>query len=598
MRGASRAFAFSPIPWFLLITIVGLTAQAIAADSQKPADVIFVKGDVYMGVDVVKVTGDPDQPWSEIVPNTRITPRPRVQALAVRDGRIVATGTNAKIKKLKGKHTEVVDLGGHFVMPGFNDAHAHLANGGIDYLHVELAGSKSLAEMQQRIAAGTPKIAPGEWIIGRGWDHTLWPGAKLPTRQDVDPFTGDHPAIFQRIDGHIALLNFAGLKAMGITRQTPDSEHGKIDRDASGDPTGIVREKVKDDILARLPKPTLAQRRRGIELALAEAARWGVTSVQDSISVEDDPAEWNNFLVYEDLEREGKLTARVSAWLPFMAPLDLLEQHRAHHEVKDPLLHTGMLKAYLDGALGSRTAALLEPYADDPGNKGILRYDEFSLTKMAVERARAAFQLGFHAIGDAAVQQALEVFSEVARDGRERGQTPPAGYRFRIEHDQVITPEQVRRFAALGVIASVQPCHLLTDMNWAEARLGEARAKTSYPWRDFLDKRVVLAFGTDFPVEPINPFRNVYAAITRKNQAGTREYFSEEKITIHDAIAAYTTGAAFAEHEERDKGMLEPGMLADLVVLDRDITKIPPEQILNTKVLRTVVGGKTVYKIE
>ncbi|MBV9610406.1 MAG: amidohydrolase family protein, partial [Acidobacteria bacterium] len=309
--------------------------------------------------------------------------------------------------------------------------------------------------------------------------------------------------------------------------------------------------------------------------------------------VEDDPAEWNNFLVYEDLEREGKLTARISAWLPFMAPLDVLQQHRAHHEQSDPLLHTSMLKAYLDGALGSRTAALLAPYADDPGNRGILRYDEAALKKMAVERARAGFQLGFHAIGDAAVQQALEVFTEVVRDGRERGQTRE--HRFRIEHDQVLTPEQVRRFAALGVVASVQPCHLLTDMNWAESRLGEARAKTSYPWREFLNQGVVLAFGTDFPVEPLNPFRNLYAAVTRKNEAGTREYHPDQKLHIEEAIAAYTTRSAYAEREETQKGTLAPGMLADFVVLDRDITKLPPDQLLQTKVLRTVVGGRAVY---
>jgi predicted amidohydrolase YtcJ len=251
----------------------------------------------------------------------------------------------------------------------------------------------------------------------------------------------------------------------------------------------------------------------------------------------------------------------------------------------------------LDGALGSRTAALLEPYADDPGNKGILRYDVTPLKQMAVERARAGFQLGFHAIGDAAVQQALEVFGEVARDGRERGQTPPRGYRFRIEHDQVVTPEQVRRFAELGVIASVQPCHLLTDMKWAESRLGPARAKTSYPWRELLDEHVVLAFGTDFPVEPINPFRNLFVAVTRRDEDGTHAYFREQKIGIDDAIAAYTTASAFAEGEELEKGLLNPGMLADFVVLDRDITKVAPEQILRTRVLRTVVGGKTVYQL-
>jgi predicted amidohydrolase YtcJ len=556
----------------LLCIATAMATSANAADKTQPADVIFTSGDIYTGANAG-----------------------RAQALAVSKDRVVAVGSNQEIQKLKGRYTAVVDLGGRFVMPGFNDAHAHLAAGGLDYLHVDLLGSMSLVEMKQRIATAAEKTAAGEWLVGRGWDQTLWAEPRLPSRQDVDDVTGGHPAIFQRVDGHIALLNSAGLKAAGITRATPDPKGGSIDRDAAGQPTGIVRESVRDAVIAKLPKPSIAQRRRGIELALAEAARWGVTSVQDSISVEDDVSEWQNFLVYEDLEREGILTARISFWLPFNAPMDLLQTHRAHHQQKDAMLHTGLLKAYLDGALGSRTAALFQPYSDDPRNSGILREDESRLKQLAVERVRAGFQLAFHAIGDRAAQEALDTFAESERDARERGQAPPRGFRFRIEHDQVITPEQVGRFASLGVVASVQPCHLLTDMNWAEARLGSDRARNSYPWSDFLKNGVTLAFGTDFPVEPINPFRNLYAAVTRKNEAGTKEYFPAQKMTMDQAIAASTRGSAYAQFEEMEKGALEPGKLADFVVLDRDITKAAPVDVLHARVLRTVVGGRTVF---
>ncbi len=577
---------FASILIFTFFVAILVTESANAARREDAADVIFVNGDIYVGaVRVPTTSGGFD--WK---------PLPRAQAIAVRDGRVVAVGSDAEVKKVKGKHTQVIDLGGHFAMPGFNDAHAHLAAGGLEYLHVDLVGAKSLAEMQQRVAAAAAKTAPGEWIIGRGWDQTLWTEERLPTREDLDPITAGHPAIFQRIDGHIAVLNTAGLKAMGITRDTPNPPGGGIDRDANGEPTGIVREGVRDEVIARLPKPTIAQRRRGIELALAEAAKWGVTSAQDSISVEEDPSEWDNFLVYEDLERDGKLTARISQWLPFTQNLQLLETHRAHHEPSDPMLHTGLLKLYLDGALGSRTAALLQPYADDPKNSGILREDEGRLKSMAVERTRAGFQLGFHAIGDRAVAEALEVFAEAARDARERAQSPQRGFRFRIEHDQVVEPAQIARYRQLEVIASVQPCHLLTDMRWAEARLGPERARNSYPWAGFLRAGVPLAFGTDFPVEPLNPFRNLYAAITRQNETGTRRYYPEQKITMEQAIASYTVGSAYAEFQEHDKGTLEAGRLADFVVLDRDINKIAPADLLKTRVLRTVVGGKTVFE--
>ncbi len=290
------------------------------------------------------------------------------------------------------------------------------------------------------------------------------------------------------------------------------------------------------------------------------------------------------------MEKEGKLTLRIAEWLPFDAPLDELKKRRTHHAAGDSMLHTTMLKGFMDGSLGSRTAAMLAPYDDDPKNSGIPRYEQDKLNTAAAERANDNFQLGFHAIGDRGARMALDAFAYAIQKSNKKN------LRFRIEHDQVVAPEDFKKYKDLGVIASVQPNHLLTDMNWAESHIGPERAKHSYPWKEFEDNGIPLAFGTDYPVEPITPFRGLYAAVTRKNEAGTKEYYPEQKLTIDHAIAAYTTGAAYAEFAEEKKGSLTPGMLADFVVLDRDITKVAPPEILKTRVLRTVVGGKTVYE--
>jgi predicted amidohydrolase YtcJ len=555
----------------LAFSVVALSTSsssnpASGRSSDQAPDIIFLNGDIY----------------------TQATPA-RAQAMAVRDTRIVAVGSNDDVRKLKGAHTQVIDLGGRFVMPGFNDAHVHLEEAGLELQSVDLRGTMSLQQMQQLIATGAKVAAPGEWLVGGGWDQTLWTDQRLPNRQDLDTVTNGHPAVFSRVDGHIAVANTAALKAGGVTAQTPAPEGGKIDHDASGEPTGILRETARGLVESKIPPPTGARRRRAAELALADAARWGITSAQDNSS-------WDIFLVYEDLEREGKLTLRISEWLAFDDTLSVLEAQRAHHVASDPMLHTAMLKGFMDGSLGSRTAALLAPYTDDPGNSGLARYEQDKLNRMAVERAAAGFQIGFHAIGDRAAQMALDAFAAAEPAARDNHQT--RDFRFRIEHDQVITPAQFAQYRKLGVIASMQPNHLLTDMTWALARIGPERAKTSYAWKQFLDDGVPLAFGTDYPVEPITPFRGIYAAVTRTNEAGTKSYDPQQKLTIEQALAAYTTGSAYAQFAEKEKGTLAPRMLADFVVLDRDLTKVSPPEILKTKVLRTVVGGKTVYQGE
>jgi predicted amidohydrolase YtcJ len=567
----------------LFTVLVVLTMASLSsAQTQSSADVIFINGDIYLGTPtiggstVASINGTPLQsPPAPI--------HDRVQAIAISGGKIIAVGSNDEIQKLKGPKTQVVDLGGHFVMPGFNDAHVHLGSGGFEKLNVDLVGSKSLDDVKQRIVARVKTAGAGEWIIGRGWDHTLWAEQKTPTRADIDAVTGDHPAIFNRVDGHIAIANSAALKAGGVTAQSPDPHGGKIDRDEKGEPTGILRETAMSAVSDKIPPPSQPQRRRAAELALEDAARWGITSAQDN-------SDWEDFLTYEQMEKEGKLTLRICEWLPFDAPIEQLLKMRQHHSQEDAMLHTGMLKGFMDGSLGSRTAAMLAPYDDDPTNSGIPRYEQDKLNAMAAERANDGFQIGFHAIGDRGARMALNAFAYAIQKSAKKN------LRFRIEHDQVIAPEDFKKYKDLGVIASVQPNHLLTDMNWAESHIGPQRAKHSYPWKEFEDNGIPLAFGTDFPVEPITPFRGLYAAVTRKNEAGTKEYYPEQKLTIDHAIYAYTVGAAQAEFAEDRKGQLTPGMVADFVVLDRDITKVAPPEILKTRVLRTVVGGKTVYE--
>lgn len=562
----------------LLFFAMNLNAQHTKLE---PPDQIFVNGDIYTGAE-------------EGFGGAQAMVHPRAQAMAVRGGRIAAVGMTDEIRRMKGPHTQVVDLGGCFAMPGFNDAHLHLANGGFERLNVELSNTKSFDEMKARIVERVKTAASGEWILGRGWDDTKWAVQKIPTRQDLDTITGDHPALFIRTDGHMLVANSAALRVAGVTKQTPDPPGGRIDREADGEPAGTLRETAQNLVRSKVPPPTKAQRRRGAELALQEAARYGLTSAQDN-------SQWEDFLTYAELEKEGKLTLRITEWLPFQQPMNVLEQRRVFHSPQDPMLHSGMLKGFMDGSIGSHTAAMLAPYIDEPKNSGLPQFEQAKLDQMAAERAAAGFQMGFHAIGDRGVAMALEAFAAAER--YVEGKNPkapqlkqPGGFRFRIEHAQVVAPGDFARFRQLQVIASMQPNHLLTDMNWAVARIGAERAKFSYAWNEFLKNRVVLAFGTDYPVEPITPFRGLYAAVTRKNEAGTKEYVPEQKISIDQAIAAYTTGAAYAEFAESKKGRLAPGFLADFVVLDRDITKAAPPEILQTKVLRTVVGGKTVYE--
>jgi predicted amidohydrolase YtcJ len=569
----------------MVIFSILLTVPAMSQTQPKipPADTIYLHGDIYTGV----------------VGASSFHVVQRAQAIAVKGDRILLVGDDNDVLKAKGPNTAVVDLKGQFVMPGFNDAHMHLTDAGFKRLTVDLTGTRTMAEFRERIRKRVETAEPMEWIVGSGWDETLWPVQDLPTRWDIDEVTTDHPVYLERIDGHVAVANTLALKMAHVTLASKDPAGGAIGRDITGQPNGILRETAEGLVASIIPKPSDDKRQRAIESSLQDIASSGVTSVQDYSDPGNADANWKDFQVFEQLEREGKLTVRVSEWLPFDAPLDVLEQRRAAHPQSDPMLHTGMLKAFMDGSLGSHTAAMLQPYSDDPKNSGIQRYEQGKLNQIATERLEAGFQLGFHAIGDQAAEMALDAFEQAETAARAKGvraQDGTENYRLRIEHAQVTNPMQVARFRDLKVIASMQPCHLLTDMHWALARLGPIRAAHSYAWAEFENHGVTLAFGTDYPVEPVNPFRGLYAAVTRKSEDGKQEYYPQQKLTIEQAIAAYTTGSAYAEFAEKTKGTLAPGMLADFVVLDRDLTAIPPEKILGTRVLRTVVGGNTVYE--
>jgi predicted amidohydrolase YtcJ len=552
-----------------VITFVDVAAVPSLAqtDESTPKTIYYLHGRIY--------TNDPKHPWAS--------------AMGVAGGKIRCIGSIEHIFLDCGgseQSAETVQLKESFVMPGFNDAHVHLGGAGADLLAVRLNGADSVEKVEKRLADAVAQHKEGEWITGSGWDHTLWPDKKFPNKGQLDIVAPKNPVLLTHISGHVAVANSLALKLAGITKETPNPSGGEIERDADGEPTGMLKEGAAM-LLAEMKVPEVSpeQRRKGILLALADAAKNGVTSVQDY-------SDWDDFNVYRQILEEGKLTVRITEWLPFTMPLHDLLNMRSEGGTTDPWLKTGALKAFTDGAMGSRTAAMLAPYSDDPSTSGILINDPVKLRAMAIERDRAGFQLAFHAIGDRANRVALDVFEAVAKANG------PRDRRDRIEHAQLVAPEDFPRFASLKVIASMQPSHETTDMRWTEDRVGPERAKGSYAWATMLKNGVRLAFGTDYDVEPISPMRGLYACVTRELPDGGPQggWQPQEKISLEDCIRAYTTGSTYAEFEEGKKGELKEGEYADFLILSNDLTKVPPTEYGKTRVLRTVVAGRTVYQ--
>jgi predicted amidohydrolase YtcJ len=569
MRGAPMALiaalAISAVTLCNFAWAQDPTTTKTAADTTNPVT-IYRNGRIY--------TNDPASPWAE--------------ALLVRGEEILAVGDDDEVGALADTGARSVDLEKHFVMPGFNDAHVHIGAAGRDWVAVRLNGVKSVAELQARLAEGVAQRKQGEWITGSGWDHTFWPDKKFPNRQELDAVSPKNPVVLTHISGHVAVANSLALQLAGINKATPNPAGGEIERDATGEPTGMLKEGAAMSLVgSKIPPPSMEQRRRGIELALADVAQHGVTSLQDNSA-------WEDFLTYRAIKNDGKLTVRITEWLPFPAPLEKLEQMRHDGGTTDPWLRTGALKMVTDGALGSRTAAMIAPYSDDPSTSGIMTMEPEKLRALAIERDKAGFQLNFHAIGDRANRVALDVFEAAAKANG------PRDRRDRIEHAQVVAASDFPRFARLQVIASMQPSHQTSDMRWAEQRVGPDRVKGAYAWATMEKFGVRLAFGTDYDVEPITPFRGLYACVTRELPSGgpSGGWQPQEKISLDDCIRAYTTGSAYGEFMEGKKGQLKAGQFADFIVLSKDLSKINPSEYVNAKVLRTVVGGRTVYSSE
>jgi predicted amidohydrolase YtcJ len=562
------------------------------------------------------ITVAPNQVSSGEVPADLILTNARIEtmddgdrawasSIAIRGESILAVaytaanqGENAtEMKKWVGPGTKVIDLHGQFVMPGFNDAHVHLASAAYAQLEVNAEGAKSLAEFQQRIRDRLKDVKPDEWIIANGWDHTLWPEKKFPTRQDLDAVSTANPIVASRIDGHVAAANSFALKLANITARTPDPPGGRIERDAqTHEPTGMLDEDAAMDLVTNLvPNYSPEKRAKAFEAIFNSASKLGVTSVQDnSVIVADDANNygWQNFLAYRDLQRNGKLTVRVTEWLPFEISFARLQQMRKDGGTTDPWLKTGALKEVLDGSLGARTAAMLAPYSDDPHATGIMRIPPEKLKAMAIERDRDGFQLAFHAIGDRANRVALDTFAAVlAANG-------PRDRRDRVEHAQIVALDDFARFAKMDIVASMQPSHLLDDERWATDRIGPQRIPGAYAWRTMENDGVHLAFGTDFPVESINPLRGIYACVTRELPQGgpAGGWQPQEKLSMYDCLRDYTVGSAYAEFSEKIKGQIAPGMLADLVVFQEDLNKIAPADLLKLPVAMTIAGGRIVYQ--
>jgi predicted amidohydrolase YtcJ len=513
---------------------------------------------------------------------------PQAEAVAIHGNRIVAIGTDAEITKWVGPRTKKIDAQGKSVLPGFIDAHVHFSSGGGEISSVHLRDAATPQEFSRRIGEHAKKLPKGEWILGGTWDHELWGGTPLPSHDWIDALTPDTPVLVTRYDGHMALANGLAIRLAGITRETKDPPGGTIVRDKDGNPTGLLKDAAMDLVDRVVPPPSDERLLRMIRAGMNEARRFGVTGVHDISSTEDVRA-------YQTLAARGELTLRIYCITPlpqWQAPATT----GIRAGFGNDWIHLGALKGFADGSLGSTTALFEQPFTDAPETSGLpneMMLPEGNMLKMALGADKAGLQLAVHAIGDKANRIMLDIYTEVAKQNGPRDDR-----RWRIEHAQHLRPDDFGRFASLGVIASVQPYHAIDDGRWAEKRIGRERCKTTYAFRTLLDHNVRLAFGSDWTVAPLNPMLGLYAAVTRATLDGKNPngWFPEQKLTLKEAIEAYTMGSAYAEFREKEKGSLTPGKLADVVILDTDLFSIAPEKIKDAAVRWTIVGGKIVYE--
>ncbi len=553
-----------PVAFATLFVLFALP-QSVAAQSKPAADLIIRNAKVW--------TVDKDHSTA--------------QAVAVLGDRIVAVGSNADVEAWHGPQTRTIDASGKLLLPGFNDSHVHFVDGGLSLDSVQLNDATSATEFARRIGEQARKTPKGEWVTSGDWDETKWTPAAMPTKELIDPLTPDTPVFVSRYDGHMALANSVTLRLAGITAQTPDPPGGVIVHDAQGNPTGALKDAAMDYVYKIAPPLSHDARLRAVKRALAHAASLGVTSVQHM------NPEYDDIAVYAELLERGELTARIYA-APLITGVDDQVKIGIRHAFGGPFLRIGALKAYADGSLGSSTAYFFEPFSNQPNNHGLLS-DEMhpvSLMRDRMMKADASgLQLCTHAIGDQGISTILDLYSEIVKAHGESDR------RFRIEHAQHMAAKDFDRFAQLHVIASMQPYHAIDDGRWAEERIGHDRASRTYAFRTFLNHGVRLAFGTDWNVAPLNPMLGLYAAVTRATLDGKNPngWFPEQKLTIAEAVEAYTMGSAYAEFQEKDKGSITPGKLADMVLLSGDVFTIEPVKIREVRILTTWVGGKIVW---
>jgi predicted amidohydrolase YtcJ len=543
------------------IFIGALVASAACTRGTPPVTTAIVNARVW--------TGDSARPWAE--------------AVSIAGERIAAVGTSDEIRAGLPATARVIDAGGAMVTPGFIDSHVHFLVGGRALASVQLRDAATRDEFVRRIAAHARTLAKGAWITNGDWDHQRW-GGELPTRAWIDSVTPDNPVWINRLDGHMNLANSLALSAAGVTRDTKDVAGGTIVRDAAGDPTGILKDNAQSLVDRAVPDPSPAEWDRALDTAMTYVAERGVTSVHHM-------GTWDDLAVFKRNHAAGRLRTRIVAQVPISTWERLRDTVKADG-VGDAWLRWDGLKGFVDGSLGSHTAAMLEPFTDSPKDSGFFVTPPESLYAWVKGGDAAGLRLIVHAIGDRAIRTQLDVFERVAAENGARDR------RFRIEHAQHIAPPDVRRFAKIGVIASMQPYHAIDDGRWAERVIGHERAKGTYAFRSLLDAGATLAFGSDWFVAPPTPLEGIQAAVTRRTLDGKNPggWIPEQKITLEEALRAYTRDAAYAGFQERDVGVLKPGMLADIVVLDRDLTAVPPETIADATVRATIVGGRVVYE--
>lgn len=544
---------------------LAMTTLFTVTPQEPPVDLVLLSAKIW--------TGDPKNPEAE--------------ALAVRGDRIVAVGMNKEVEALKGPKTVVLDGKWRRVVPGFIDCHTHMSMGGFDLLALDLRQTKDGADFTRTLAAFAKTRPAGEWLTDGAWDHEQWSPPRLPTKALLDPATGDRPACLQRQDGHMVVCNSLALKLAGITRDTASPPGGVIVKDASGEPTGILKDGAMDLVWKVRPARTQAEILTALRAAMKHAARLGVTSVQDL------PGDSGDVTAWATLRDAGEMTVRVN-YRPSLSRWQKARELQSSVK-NDDWFRIGGVKGFMDGSLGSGTAVMFEAFSDDPGNRGVYAAEAIPLSAIEERIAgadKAGLQVEVHAIGDRANSELLDIYQRVEK------QNGPRDRRFRIEHAQHLRASDIPRFAELGVIASMQPYHAVDDGRWADRRLGAERARTTYAFRSLLDAKATLAFGSDWDVAPLSPVLGIAAAATRRTIDGKRPggWVPEEKISAEEALRAYTVSAAYAAFEEKEKGSLESGMLADFVILSADVFFVRPEEIEKIQVETTVVGGRVVYK--